>query len=61
MALHNSPPRLAISVTLMPGFSFLIDSRSEFNHSMYADRGRFGFSIFDAGIVYLNFPGRTEE
>lgn len=44
MPLHSSPPFLAISVTLIPGFSFLIPSRAEFSHSMYADRGRFGFS-----------------
>jgi len=34
IALHNSPPRLATSVTLMPGFSLLIDSRALLSHSM---------------------------
>lgn len=53
-ARHNSPPRLATSVTLMPGLSRLICSRLSFNHNMYAERGRFGFSaIFNLFSVDL--------
>lgn len=49
--LQSSPPRLATSVTLMPGFSRLIDSRLSFNHNMYAESGRFGRSAILLGCL----------
>lgn len=62
--LQSSPPRLATSVTLMPGFSRLIDSRLSFNHNMYAESGRFGLSAILLGCLSNEFHKnlhRTEK